>query len=76
MAEPEASLQSTTETFTEYRLRGQPPGDWPFYDHTTRDPEFHQALVEIHEKAHGRNWTNVCFQKREVTIICTEWTDV
>jgi hypothetical protein len=62
------------ETRTEYRLTGQPPGDYPPYDFTAT-AENVAAVKKIWEAADGRNWTDVRFTTRQVTITRTEWTD-
>jgi hypothetical protein len=64
-----------TETYTEWRLRGQPPGDFPFYDLTFRDPERVASLRTIFERSGERGWTDVTFESRKVTITRTAWKE-
>jgi hypothetical protein len=63
------------ETYTEYRLSGQPPGDFPLYDLTFHDDDRVNDLRRIFERAAERGWTDVQFRKRDVTITRTPWED-
>lgn len=73
MDEPEQA----TETYREWRLSGQPDGDYPFYDLTFHDRDKVASLVRIWDKVKSgeRRWTDAKFQSREVTIIRTAWQD-
>lgn len=68
-AEPEI------ETYTEYRLSGQPPGNFPPYDLTFHDTRRVDNLRVIFERVAEPDWTDVQFRKREVTIVRTPWED-
>jgi hypothetical protein len=61
------------ETYTEYRLSGQPPNGFPPYDLTFHDEDRVNDLRRIFERSAERNWTDVQFRKREVTITRTPW---
>lgn len=69
--------ESTTETYREWRLTGQPDGPFPFYDCTFHDDERTEALKHIWSKIQSgeRPWKDANLQSREVTITRTAWRD-
>lgn len=65
-------------TYTEYRLAGQPDGDYPYYEHTTHEAHGIAVLLKIWENIQsGRYaWTDVTLHRREVTITHEPWVDI
>lgn len=65
-------------TYTEYRLSGQPGGDYPRYEHTTHEAHGIAIILAIWEKIQSGQypWTDVTLTRREVTITYTPWKDI
>lgn len=64
------------EEYDEWRLTGQPNGDYPPYDFTARSREHIESILHICRKANGRGWTDVQLTRRHVVITRTEWANV
>lgn len=67
-----------TRTYAEYRLTGQPNGNFPLYDCTVRAPDAYDSLLVIWEKIQSGQyqWTDARLERREVTITTTPWEDI
>jgi hypothetical protein len=75
VSDTETPADDGTETYTEWRLSGQPPGDYPFYDLTFHDRERVEHLKAIFAKSSERGWTDAKLRSRQVTIIRTPWQE-
>lgn len=75
-ATPQAS-GTEVESYREWRLTGQPDGDFPFYNHTFHDRERVEALLHIWSRIQSGEypWKDAKLQSREVTIERTAWKD-
>lgn len=70
--------QPEPETYTEWRLTGQPNGGFAPYDFTARDDDHVAGLRMIWGKIQSGEypWKDATFTSRQVTISRTPWADV
>lgn len=63
------------ETYTEYRLTGDPGDGYPPYEFTTHD-KINIAALRVLWSKYKDKWISPTFTKRTVRIQRTEWEDV